>query len=384
MRIRFFRNLIIIFLVLVVEFSSSLLTEAKNINDYTKDELHDLIEKMYNNRSAAFVSGDLSTLKNDFDTSQKYGQWSLEQEIRRGNYLQDWSSARGICFTNITSEVRLKKVSPSKGNIRIALDETYNFEYIYNQDMEPVTNRFGVGLRHTIVLKQSGETLKIYSDWYTDCFQDALKAYNGNIENIKTPQGPLFTLGNCTKVYDINSKGRYNRLKAAAYADKYCGIANGRGNNFKYNKKYRDYTGIGGDCTNFASQVLGDKEGGGLKQDGSWMCDGNSNGSSAWVNADAFRNYLLYSGKAVLVKKGTFKESALPNKNFPCGIISKLELGDLVCYAKGSNMDHFAIVTGWDSHGYPLVNSHTTDRYHVPWDLGWGDNGIYFHLIHIR
>lgn len=37
-----------------------------------------------------------------------------------------------------------------------------------------------------------------------------------------------------------------------------------------------------------------------------------------------------------------------------------------------------------DSHGYLLVNSHTTDRYHIPWNLGWGDNQIRFFLIHIN
>lgn len=384
MKIKFLKNLIMLSLIIFSQLIFPVFTEAKSPKDYTKEELQDIIEKMYNNRSAAFINGDMTNLKNDFDISQKYGQWSLEQEIRRGKYIQEWSSARGMCFTNITSKVRVKKVYPAKENIRIALDETYNFQYVYNNDVEPIVNNFAVGLRHTVVLKPSGETLKIYSDWYTDCFQDALKAYNANIENVKVHQQPIFILGNCSKTYDVTTKGRFNRLKAAEYADKYCGIANGNGNNFKYNKKYRDYTGIGGDCTNFASQILGDKEGGALKQDGTWRCDGSSNGSSAWVNADAFRNYLLYSGKAALIKKGTFKELTLPNSNSPCGIVSKLELGDLVCYAKGSNMDHFAIVTGWDSHGYPLVNSHTTDRYHVPWDLGWGDDGIYFHLIHIR
>lgn len=102
------------------------------------------------------------------------------------------------------------------------------------------------------------------------------------------------------------------------------------------------------------------------------------------ANADGFKDYLIYSGKGSEIKKGTFKELALPQTNFPNGVVDKLDLGDLICYAKGKNMDHFAVVTGWDSHGYPLVNSHTTDRYHVPWDLGWGDKNIFFHFIHVR
>lgn len=63
---------------------------------------------------------------------------------------------------------------------------------------------------------------------------------------------------------------------------------------------------------------------------------------------------------------------------------TKLDLGDVICYAKGRAIDHFAIVTGFDSHGYPLVNTNTIDRYHVPWDLGWGDKNINFYLIHVK
>lgn len=30
------------------------------------------------------------------------------------------------------------------------------------------------------------------------------------------------------------------------------------------------------------------------------------------------------------------------------------------------------------------VNTHTSDRYHMPWDLGWGDKNISFYLIHLK
>ena len=162
----------------------------------------------------------------------------------------------------------------------------------------------------------------------------------------------------------------------------------GSGNNFKYNKKYTDYNGIGGDCTNFASQVLGDKEGGDLKHDGTWLFNyskfGNATGSRACVNADGLKEYLLNSGKGKLIKRGNFKELTALTPEYPKGIVSRLEVGDLICYANKADIDHFAVVTAFDPHGYPLVNSHTTDRYHVPWALGWGDTRINFYLIHIR
>jgi hypothetical protein len=133
---------------------------------------------------------------------------------------------------------------------------------------------------------------------------------------------------------------------------------------------------------------LGDKEAGGLYQDGTWYCSipkyGRGSGSKAWVNADSLKNYLLYSGKARVIKSGKYKELSSSSDGNPSAV-SKLCSGDIICYEKGSgNIDHFAVITSFDSNGYPLVNSHTTDRYHVPWDLGWGDKKIRFYLLHVN
>lgn len=277
----------------------------------------------------------------------------------------------------------------------MALEESYKFDYIYPQDQPPVTNSFGVGIRHTLSLTKKNDIRVVYNDWYTDCFEDALQAYSGEIQSNLIPPDSQDTYNldskhSSTTIINIQNykKPYYNREKAIEYADKFCGAAWGSGNNFNYNKKYKDFNGIGGDCTNFASQVLGDKESGSLPMDYTWRCEyskyGNSQGTMAWVNADGLKNYLIYNGKGSIIKRGTFKELTASQPEYPGGIIQKLQLTDLVCYEKKGNIDHFAVITSRDSHGYPLVNSHTTDRYHVPWDLGWGDNKIRFFLIHIN
>lgn len=385
--------ILIILFTLPLIFTNSFYCKALSLNpidrlDENENEIKIELENIYNLRSNCFVTGDLSMLQNLYDTSSKYGKWALEHEVKRVKYLKNWASAREMKFTEIKSEIRINKIySSSEKNIRLNLEETYNYNYIYNNDASPVTNSFGVGLRHTVTMKKINEKWVIYNDWYTDCFEDALAAYSGDINsNMENPL--ILKIANFPKSFDINYNGKYDRMKAVEYADKYCGAANGTGNNFKYNNKYKDFTGIGGDCTNFASQILGDKEAGALKYDGTWFCNyykyGNSQGSSAWVNADSFKNYLIYSGKGKILHKGTFNDLALPKENSNCAAVQELDLGDLVCYAKKGDMNHFAVITAWDSHGYPLVNSHTTDRYHVPWDLGWGDKDITFYLLHIR
>nr|WP_053069839.1 amidase domain-containing protein [Clostridium novyi] len=365
----------------------ALLGTKKNIN---KKELENRIRHIFNERCKAFVSHDLSVLPQYFDTSQKYGKWSLEHEVKRIKYLRDWSYQRGIKFTSVTPIVKVKKASPSAHGIRMSVQEVYKFNYIYTNDKNPVTNTFGVSLDHSLVLTKKNGNLVIYNDWYLDCFEDGLKAYSGEIKDLskEPPKKPIFNLGNCPKEKKLTEEGRYNRKKAIEYADKYCGVPIGSGNNLSHNKKYRNYTGSGGDCTNFASQVIGDKDAGGLKHDYTWNCSnrkyGYNEGTQAWVNADAFKNYLLYSGKGKLIKRGTFKNLNTKSEKSPCGYVEQLNYGDLICYAIKGDIDHFAVVTNFDSHGYPMINCHTVSRYHVPWDLGWGDNDISFYLIHVR
>ncbi|NLV63999.1 MAG: amidase domain-containing protein, partial [Clostridiaceae bacterium] len=62
----------------------------------------------------------------------------------------------------------------------------------------------------------------------------------------------------------------------------------------------------------------------------------------------------------------------------------KLLPGDIVGYEKKGKVVHISVVTGADSRGYSLVNCHNTDRFKVPWDLGWSDKGIKFWLIRVN
>lgn len=354
-------------------YSSSALSYNKS-----DEEISQIIEKIYNTRSSVFISGDFSLLKPLYDLSQRKGQWSLEHEVRRVKYLRDWSKKHDVMFKDIKSNVNITKVlKKSDTGMRVILVESYKFDYVYNKDTLSTINSFGVGLRHVAELTNKNGDWQLMSDWYTDCFEDAMGSYSGELTS-GSQLMELYPDEVFNETKNVNNKKSFNRQKAVEYADKYCGAAWGNGNNYKYNKKYMDYNGAGGDCTNFISQAIGDSEGGGLRQDSAWHP-----GSRAWTNANGLKDYLTNYRKGYVVAKGTYSELTEPRPNYPNGMISKLQIGDLICYVKNGDPDHHAIVTAKDSNGYFLVNSHTTDRYHVPWDLGWGDKRIKFVMIHI-
>jgi NMD protein affecting ribosome stability and mRNA decay len=85
---------------------------------------------------------------------------------------------------------------------------------------------------------------------------------------------------------------------------------------------------------------------------------------------------MINSGRASLIASGSY------NKVYKAAY--KMLPGDIVAYEKKGKITHISVVTGADSKGYTLVNCHNTDRYHVPWDLGWSDKGIKFYLIRVH
>lgn len=369
--------------VLIIIFAIALIADVGNVYGKGPDIdnekiLEEFVQTVYDQRCQGIMTGEWKGLKQYFDTSKKYGQWSYEYESKRIKYLTDWSNNRGIEFTDIKSEAALKKVRKKADIYILSITETYKFDYVYKDDIEKKVNSFGVCLKHSVGLTYKDDKWLISRDWYTDCFDDALDSYSGiYIGSSDTAFSDNEEASNTFIGESIASK--YNRQQAVEYADKYY---------TKYNSKYKDYNGIGGDCTNYVSQCIGDKEeGGGLAFDRTWFCTypkySKAEGSRAFVNADAFKAYLVYSGRGRVIKRGTFSEITKPTEDNPIGIVEKIQIGDLICYEKKGQIDHFSIVTAKDSKGYPMINSHTTDRYHVPFDLGWGSKTVRFHLIRI-
>ncbi|MPM82758.1 hypothetical protein SDC9_129820 [bioreactor metagenome] len=102
----------------------------------------------------------------------------------------------------------------------------------------------------------------------------------------------------------------------------------------------------------------------------------NGSATKAWVNAQGFKNYIVNSGRGSYISKGNYEEVYREAYN--------LRPGDFVGYEKKGRITHVSTVTGFDSKGYPLVTCHNTDRLLVPWDLGWSDKAIKFHLIKVN
>ncbi|AOY78324.1 amidase domain-containing protein [Clostridium formicaceticum] len=339
-------------------------TSAAFIDEDLKGMLTIEVQQLFDLRNQALLEKDTDMLANLYATEVRYGLWAYEHELKKMNYLHNWSDKQSIVFKEINSQVIVRSAKNKQEGFSLSLLVSTEYQYVY-EDAVKTYNSFRLGTYHVLDLMPDDKRWCITREWYTDPFADSL-----DLDELKSQEIQQQILsGEPKNLSDLNER----RVKAVAYADQYCGAASLPEYSFQYNPKYRNYNPQGGDCANFASQML--YEGGNFRKNSTWNYERGA-GSKAWINANAFNNYMLYSGRASLIASGTYeKVLAASHKLLP---------GDYVAYEKKGKVTHISVVTGIDSKGYALVNSHNSDRYRVPWDLGWSNKGIKFRLVRVH
>jgi len=376
--------LLLFTLALTVSFSG---TTRSAVTAAANRELNTRLEEIFRNRDRAILTGAApAPALADYDTESKYGRWALSHEKNKLSFVQNWAIKRGVRIIEAESTLTIPWSRIREDTAEFQVHHTLRLGYVYPG--ETAVNRFGIGTRHWMQLVRRNGHWLIRRDFYTDGLGDDTLVPNPSPaagKAVSFPAGARVSRS-AAPVHPANGDfGGYDRRGAVAYADKYAGLAWGAGNGHKYNPRYRDLNGAGGDCTNFVSQALGDREGGRLPMDGTWYYRYDrrgGSGSRAWVQTEAFASWLLYQGRARCLARGTFNELNGPDKKYPRGAVRELQPGDVIGYEEKGHIEHFALVVGTDSHGYPLVNAHTVDRYHCPWDMGWDKRTVY-HLFHI-
>ncbi|XTR37162.1 amidase domain-containing protein [Paraclostridium tenue] len=337
-------------------------TKLEEDSEISKFQL--LLENLFDNRNKAILTKNDEVLKKLYDIDHKFGLWAYEQEVTKMKYLENWSYKQGVKFNDIKTRVKVRKVKEKEENlygIICAVSTEYNYSYENQLDTK---NMFRIGTYHYLNMRIVDNEYVITKEWYTDPFADSL-----HLDNIKSDDIRNYILSKENQSISLTNE----QTKAMEYAHKYCGAAADEEHGMKFNPKYKDFNPDGGDCANFASQIMYESKR--FKKNRIWNYEGNS-GTKAWVNAQGFKNYLLNSGRGSLISKGSYEDVYKTAYN--------MRPGDIVAYEKGGRITHVSTVTGLDSRGYPLVTCHNTDRLLVPWDLGWSDKSIRFHLIKVH
>ncbi|MET3207981.1 UNVERIFIED_CONTAM: hypothetical protein ABIC26_000917 [Paenibacillus sp. PvR008] len=366
-------QLLCMILILIPSYSFSLVRAEAELAK--QDEVILFLQELFNDRTRLLMDQDKTHIEDHYLLKDKRSNFAYLHEMNRAEYIQEWAKHRKMKFVNAESSIRIARAEVSGDTAKVSLVQSLKLSYEYI-DSYPGQHDFGIGTRHGITLRKKDSRWYVEREWYSDPLEENSK---------KIERSDLSFIPHKDQVPSEKINRKYNRARAVDYANKYAGITWGAGNRQRYNQKYLDYNSKGGDCTNFSSQVIGDKEeGGGLPMKSGWHYLYGNGGSQAWVQTDAFKNFLIRSGYGRIIGQGSFSD-IVHSVNERQQHLNRPQLlpGDLIAYVLKGDVDHFSVVVGFDQGGYPLVNSHTADRFRVPFDLGWDKNTKYL-LIHIQ
>ncbi|MDR5658511.1 amidase domain-containing protein [Serpentinicella sp. ANB-PHB4] len=329
-----------------------------------KEKLFDDIAHIFDLRNEALLKEKVFVFDSLYNKHARNGLWAYEHEIKKMNYIHLWSRKQGANFMDINSDIVIRRAT-EKGDgytLNLLVSTEYTYKYINESDK---SNSFRLGTHHTLDIIPGEQGWIISKEWYADPLFNTISLDEETINNISSK----ILSGEMKDLSDLEE----SRINAVAYADEFCGAASLPEYGFKYNSKYTNFNYQGGDCANFASQIL--YEAGNFKKNGTWNYEKGA-GSRAWLNAHAFNQYMTNSGRGSVITRGSYKEVLSASY--------KLLPGDYIAYEEKGKVSHISVVTGIDSKGYALVNSHNADRYRVPWDIGWSGKNVKFWLVRVH
>jgi|AGTN01.2.fsa_nt_gi hypothetical protein len=323
-----------------------------------------ILNAIFRERNALLLAGDTEKLKAMYAPDEQNSKWAIALETIRAAHLMEWSARQGVSFTGISSELVIKRVRRVGRGYAFYVMACTTYTYAY-ENLPEKENTFRIGTYHSLDLIPGSkeDSWVISREWYLDPFQDALSQDAEDIAKIRQ-----YVLAQPERDFSGISE---HRQKAVAYADRYAGAASDGQNGYAYNGAYPNFISDG-DCGNYVSQSLHES---GFATGYGWNFDSDE-ATRSWCNAAGLEGYLVWSGKAYVIAQGAYK------KVYPYAY--QLAPGDVIAYVQKGKIVHVALVTGADSRGYALVNSHTTDRFRVPWDLGWNSANNKFILLRVN
>lgn len=139
----------------------------------------------------------------------------------------------------------------------------------------------------------------------------------------------------------LKTSGGYNYTAMANYLEKYWK---------NYNTSYRDFSGKGGDCTNFVSQALragGWKDKSGYYKNSNYWWYNSLNQTYSWINVEYLGSFARSSGRCTMLDN-----------------VWNLRKGDfLQVKAKNSSTKTHSMMVSYFKNGTPYFTYHSSNRY---------------------
>lgn len=127
---------------------SSTLNKNTPTEDALKSEFSCLLKDLFIKRNLSVVSGDSEALKEFYDLDIKVSQYAYENEVKKTQYLMNWSGKQAVVFKDLDSIVKIRKVKEKEpGLFGVICDVITEFNYYYTDSPETI-NTFKIGRAH--------------------------------------------------------------------------------------------------------------------------------------------------------------------------------------------------------------------------------------------
>jgi hypothetical protein len=306
----------------------------------------------------------------------------------------------GHKYVDYQLDLKIGSVAGTSAKVEAEVLESVSFRWGPEGSKDLITSSSKTP--HRLTLVQEGGRWVIGADDYDDEFrylkaldhpEQELPALRAELQRLKAqpPKQSAKPFQQFQTKEEIEGKGvapeatSYNRTQAVSYAETYAEAPNPQ---YVWLGGYDN----GGDCTNFASQVLW--RGGGLYDySGKWQWWYNFNGTLKDTSDDRWSDYtwaLVHSFYLMLKENARLNEAGPKATDMYIGAeqwnqaaYDFLFQGDFIQYDKDGNgtWDHTAVVTGWttDNPPEPLISQHSSNAK----DVGWRKGARSVRLLHI-
>ncbi len=368
---RSIKNLItsLTLIISIAILTPNIVEAAYNTGNPVKDQLLDIaqakLDAEYNtliNGNAKDLTAENLSLKGKAAEKEKE---TATMQLNRHNGLAENSQR----YTQFSSSLDIKTADIQSNQSTIKAEESVNLTLMSEGSTEPILVQ--EGKTHIFHFVKEGEKWRITEDQEVGGLQPAqleegvtlVKERPLSLKDRKKNEKDAPSRNKLGKITGNNvvlalMSGTYNPTNAVNYANSYW-------NN--YNTAYRNYSTLGGDCTNFVSQAV---NWGGWQHNGGFYLDyhywwyspggnieqwGNKGESRSWTYTNGLYWFARYSGRAF---------SASSWGQFYPGDILQVDKGEAGRQPDGA-LDHTYFVTKVDNNNIYLT-AHNTNVHDVP------------------
>lgn len=322
--------------------------------------------------------------ENDFDNTAAISAQELNFVEQSGEVTAD--EMRPMLISKMEEKLDITVVSAetsysvsqsrTEGNtVYLDVYEWTNVDYTGESGL---IDTMGYGVDHEMVLEKDGTEYSVVSDVYDEGPLTCMSSSLSTEEFAELMSVDCSVSAIAEEEYENTEAGSvertvsgYNPYKAAEYANKWVNpTAYNSDDDTDYYNLNQFFYNYRADCTNYVSQCLYT---GGVPMNNTgnintgWWYSAPNSYSGSWITAPYNFNYF----------------SALHTSYSNINSSSYVIPGNPVYYdwqnpTDGDNdIDHATICVGYNSSGTPIINSHTNDYYHAPWNYGYPNTRRY-------